>query len=124
MNTATDFRHLRLSMAEGDVVHVEVMTQDLMGPEHAQELGAELAMVLGQDWAKRLLVDFRRTRYLSSTGFAMLFKLVSQAKQSGHQVKFCNMDPDVRVGADILGLGRLVEIHDSENSALRSFLRA
>ena len=120
MPTPTDFQHLRLSMVE-DVALVEVMTKDLMGPEHAQELGAELGKVAGQEWAKRMLVDFRRTTYLSSTGFAVLFRLVSQAKAEGREVKFCNMHPDVRIGADIVGLGKLVEIHENEKSALRAF---
>jgi anti-sigma B factor antagonist len=58
---------------------------------------------------------------LSSTGFAVLFKLVTQAKAEGREVKFCNMHPDVRIGADIVGLGRLVEIHESETTALQAF---
>src|SRR4051812_11796368 len=114
MSEKAEFQHLRLSMVEDDLVHVEIMTKDLMGPEHAQELGAELSRVAAQDWAKRMLLDFHRTTYLSSTGFAVLFKLVSQAKANGRQVKFCRMHPDVRVGADIVGLGKLVEIHESE----------
>jgi len=120
MMSATDFQHLRLSMVD-DVVLVEIMTKELIGPEHAEELGNELWKVTGQEWAKRMLVDFQRVRYLSSTGFAVLFKLVTQAKAAGRQVKFCNMHPDVRIGADIVGLGKLVEIHESQNSALEAF---
>src|SRR3954447_22313010 len=118
---SADFQHLRLSRFDDDVVHVEVMTKDLQGPEHAQELSTELTRVLGQGWAKRVLLDFRRTRYLSSSGFAALFTLVKQAKAAGQQIRLCNMHPDVRIGADILGLGKLVEIHEDENAALKSF---
>jgi len=120
MMTGTDFQHLRLSMVD-DVVLVEILTRELIGPEHAEELGNELWKVTGQDWAKRLLVDFDRTRYLSSTGFAVLFKLVTQTRAAGKQVKFCNMHPEIRIGADIVGLGKLVEIHESQQSALQAF---
>jgi anti-anti-sigma factor len=104
-----------------DVVLVEIMTKELQGPALAQELGAELTRVTAQEWANRLLVDLRRTRVLSSTGFAVLFRLVSQFKTAGGEVKFCNLDPAVRVGADIIGLGKVAEIHDDQQAALRSF---
>jgi len=115
-----DFQHINLSMVK-DVALVEVVTKDLQGPKMAQELGAELGQVAAQDWAKRLLVDFGRIKYLSSTGFAVLFKLVKQALAAGRQVKFCNMDPGVRVGADIVGLDKVAEIHDSQELALQAF---
>ena len=68
-------------------------------------------------------VDLRRARYFSSMGFAALFKLVKQAKERQRPVKFCNLHPDVRVGAEILGLNQVVEIHHSEKSALEAFGR-
>ena len=115
-----DFRHIRLTMLK-DVVHVEVVSNDLQGPELAQQLGAELTTVAGQEWAKRLLVDFSKVHHLSSTGFAVLVKLVNQVNGLGHKVKFCSMDPNVKLGADIIGLAKFVEIHDDENAALRAF---
>ena len=75
-----DFEHIRLSTV-GDVVLIELITKDIQGPKLAQELGTELAQVLAQDWAKRLLLDFHKVAYFSSTGFAVLFRLVTEAKQ-------------------------------------------
>ncbi len=118
-----DFRHLQLRMAK-DVAVVEIRTKEIHGQQLAQELSHELAMVTAQDWAKRVLVNFRRVTFLSSTGFAALFKLVSRAKVEGREVKLCAMDPGVRLGAEIVGLDKLTEIHDDEASALRAFARA
>lgn len=115
-----DFQHLRMSMVK-DVAVVEIETKDIQGPELAQELGRELGLVLAQDWAKRVVVDFRRVGYLSSTGFAAIFRLVSQARQEGREVKLCGMEHGIRLGADIVGLPKVVEIHDDEASALRAF---
>jgi anti-anti-sigma factor len=114
------FQHIRMSMVN-DVVLVEVVSKDIQGPKPARELGAELNQVAHQEWAKRILVDFRKIHYLSSTGFAVLVGLVTRAKAAGRHVKFCNVNPDLRVGADIIGLPTLVEIYDSEESALRAF---
>jgi len=115
-----DFKYLQASMVK-DVAVVEIVAKDLRGPDAAIELGTELNAVAAQDWAKRLLVNFREVRYLSSTGFAVLVKLLNQAGERNQQIKFCEMDPDVRVGADIIGLAKYVEIHETESSALKAF---
>jgi anti-anti-sigma factor len=117
------FQHLRLSMVN-DVAVVEIRTKDIHGPEIAQELGAELALVSAQEWARRLLVNFRRVAFLSSTGFAALFRLVSRAKTEGREVKLCDMEPGVRLGAEIVGLDKVAEIHDDEAAALRAYAHA
>jgi anti-anti-sigma factor len=118
-----DYQRLRLSMVK-DVAVVEIRTRDLQGPMPARELGAEPALVTSQEWAGRLLVDFRGVTYLSSTGFAALFKLVTRARAEGREVKLCGMGNDVRLGAEIVGRQKLVEIHDDEAAALRTFARA
>src|SRR5215831_11860597 len=113
-----DFQHLKLSMVK-DVAVVEIRTRDIHGPQLAQELGHELAAVTAQDWAKRVLVNFHRVGFLSSTGFAALFRLVSRARAEGRQVKLCGMEPGVRLGAEIVGLDKVTEIHADEGAALR-----
>jgi anti-anti-sigma factor len=118
-----DFQHIRVSMVK-DVAVVEIRTKELHGPTQAQELGDELALVTAQEWARRLLVNFRRVGFLSSTGFAVIFKLVSAARAEGREVKFCSMEPGVRLGAEIVGLDKIAEIHDHENSALAAFAPA
>ena len=117
-----EFQHLRMSMVK-DVAVVEIHTRDLHGPQAAQELGQELALVTAQDWAKRVLIDFRRVGFLSSTGFAAIFKLVGQAKAEGRDVKLCGMAHAIGLGAEIVGLPKIVEIYDDEASALRAFAR-
>ena len=121
--TDAEFQHLRLSMVK-DVAVVEIRTQDIQGPQLAQELGTELALVIAQDWARRVLVDFRRVAFLSSTGFAALFRLVSRAQAEGREVRLCGMGAGMRLGAEIVGLDKVAEIHQNERSALAAFAQA
>jgi anti-sigma B factor antagonist len=114
------FQHLRLSTVK-DVAVVEIRTKEIQGLQLAEELGHELALVLAQDWARRVLIDFRKVAFLSSTGFAAIFKLVSRAKAEGREVKVCGMGHGVRLGAEIAGLQKVVELHDDEASALHAF---
>jgi anti-sigma B factor antagonist len=121
--TKLEFKHIRLSTV-GEVILVELTTKDIQGPKLAQELGAELTQVLAQDWAKWLLLDFGKVTYFSSTGFAVLFRLVTEAKKKGLKLKFCSMDAAVELGADIVGLNKIVEIHPTQDSGLKAFSSA
>ncbi len=118
--STVDFQHIKTSMVD-DVAVVEVLSKELRFPQQARELEAELALVAAQDWARKLLINMQHTRYLSSTGFAVLIQLVKLAKGRGDQVKFCGLHPEVRIGADIIGLDKFAEIHETEHEALKSF---
>jgi len=115
-----DFKYLRLSRV-GDVVLIEVMSEDMQGPDRVKEFISELTTVVDQESARPLLLDLGRTSYFSSMGYAALFKVVKQAKERQRPIRFCNMHPDVCPGAEIVGLKLVVEIHDSQKSALDAF---
>jgi anti-anti-sigma factor len=118
-----NFKHLRLGAVE-DVVLVEIMSKDVQGPERAQEFSNELKAVVEQECARPLLVDLRRTVYLSSMALAALFKLVKRARELLRPVRFCNMHQDLRVLAEIAGLNLVVEIDETEQAAIEAFARA
>jgi anti-sigma B factor antagonist len=115
-----EFQHIRLNMVDG-IALVEVITRDLKGPRPAKELGAELGQVLHREGLQRLVVDFDKNRYLSSSGFAVLFNLVNQVKAVGQEIKFCGMASEIRLGASVVGLDKVVEIHDTRDGAMRTF---
>lgn len=123
MAAQPEFQHLKLSRVN-DVVVVEITSKDLQGPAAARELGTELSLVASQDWAKQVVLNFKRINYLSSTGFAVLFRLVSEFKKKGGQLKICHLDPGIRLGAEIVGLDKVVEIYDTEAAALATFKKA
>jgi anti-sigma B factor antagonist len=118
-----DLKLLCLRHVDGVVV-IDIMSTDIQGPDRAKEFIAELMTVAEQEEGKPILVNLRRTIYFSSMGYSALFKLVKCAKERQRPVKFCNMHPDVRVGANIVGLPLVVEFYDSEESALKSFAQA
>ena len=128
--------HLRLEPGEGRALHGARGCLDCLQTGYSGRTGvfevlritrelrpfiAELMSVVEQEDAKPILLNLRRTIYFSSMGYSALFKLVKFAKERQRPVRFCNMHPDVRVGGDIVGLPLVVEIHDTEESALRAF---
>jgi anti-sigma B factor antagonist len=120
--TTPAFKYLRLSLVE-DLVLVEIMTKDVQGPDRAQEFAAELLAVVGQDSDRPLLVDLCRTCYLSSMGYAAVFKMVKEAKARKRPIKISCIHPDVRVGADVVGLYKVVDLYDSREAALAAFVK-
>jgi anti-anti-sigma factor len=118
--SAVNFQHIATSMV-GKVAVVEILTKELRFPQQAQELGAELSLVAAQEWANRLLINMKHLKYLSSTGFAILVKLVKEVGERGANIKFSDLDPEVRIGADIIGLDKLVALYDTEADAIKAF---
>ncbi len=118
-----EFEHIRLSSV-GDVVLIELVTREIQTPAPAQQLGAELQHVLAQEWAKRLLLDFQKVTYFSSTAFAVTFRMVLDAKKKGIELKLCGMDGGLELGAGIVGLDKVVEIYSTQREALEAFEKA
>ena len=73
--STVDFQHITTSMV-GEVAVVEILAKELRFPLQAQEVRNELTLVAGQDWAKQLLVSMKHIKFLSSTGFAILFHYI------------------------------------------------
>jgi anti-sigma B factor antagonist len=118
--SAGEFKHLRLKRND-EIMLIELVCDNVQGPQKSQEFCSELMTVAGQEWGKPLLLNLRRASYFSSMGLAAIFKMVKQAKEHERPVKLCNMHPDVRVGAEIVGLHRVVDIYDTEESAIEAF---
>jgi anti-anti-sigma regulatory factor len=114
-----EFKHFRLRDVDGVVV-IDMVTADIQGPELATAFIAELMQVAAMDDRKPILLNLRRTIHFSSMGFAALFRLVKAAKERQRPVRFCNMHEDVWVGAEIVGVPLVVEIDESEESALEA----
>ncbi|AMV36319.1 STAS domain-containing protein [Planctomyces sp. SH-PL62] len=115
-----EFELLLLNMV-GDVAVAQVTTNELRFPNQAQALSYELGLIVAQDWASKMVIDLSRVQYIGSTTYAVLVGTVKKAVELGHAVKFCGLTPDVRIGAQIIGLDRIADIRATESEALEAF---
>jgi anti-anti-sigma factor len=120
---ADAFTHLRLRTLR-DIVLVEILSEDIQGPDRAKEFIGELLDVASREGDGPILVDLRRVQYLSSMGYSALFKMVKGAKERQRPIAFCNMHEHVRVGAEAINLPLVVTIHHSEAAALAALEQA
>jgi anti-anti-sigma factor len=110
---------MQCSRVEGVAV-VEILAREIQGPAAAAALGEQLNALL-RSGETRLLLDFERTRVMSSTAFSTLFNFWKQVDAAHGELRICSMDPSVRFGAEILSLGRCISIHDDRPSAMAAF---
>lgn len=106
---------------KNDVAILRTEVPELRQPHAAQEFGTEAGGVLQSDKPMHVLINLHETEYLCSTAYAVLLGLAKLVGDYGGVLKICGMHPDVLFGANIIGLGRAVEIHPDEPTALASF---
>jgi anti-anti-sigma factor len=101
-----------------DVIVLSLLEPEIRTPIMAASVGKDLRAVVDQIGAQRYVLNLKRTRYMSSTAFAMLLNVAKKITALGGTLKLCEMDPEVRIGADIIGLGRFVPIVAEESVAI------
>jgi anti-sigma B factor antagonist len=111
-------------LQEGDVVIARAFGPELRHPSHAQQFGADVEALCTVDGYRKILLDLRHVKYMSSTGFATLLGTHQKIKAAGGRLAICNLHPDVAVGANIIGLGRVVDTYPDESEGIASFSAA
>lgn len=109
---------------DNGVAVLRMQVRELRHPQAAQQFGAEVRTALQSSGQKNVVVDMQPVEYVGSTAFATLLNLAKQINADGGKLKICDLHPDVSVGANILGLGKAIEIFDDRRSAVQSFASA
>ncbi len=104
------------------VAVVEILSRQIQDRDVAGAIGNELRSLL-LSGEIRLLLDFGRTRLMSSSAFGALLIFAKHVAAAEGELRICSMDPAVRFGANVCGLGRFVPIHADKPSALAAFAR-
>ena len=104
------------------VAVVEILSREIQDLDVAGALGKQLGSLL-LSGEKRLLLDFGRTRLMSSSAFGALLIFREQVAAADGELRICSMNPDVRFGADVCGLGRFIPIHADKPTALAAMTR-
>jgi anti-anti-sigma factor len=115
----SDFQspHFRAETVD-DVIVLSLLEPEIRTPIMAASVGKDLRALVDQLGAQRYVLNLKRTKYMSSTSFAMILNLAKTITAQGGTLKLCEMDPEVRIGADIIGLGRFVPIVAEESVAI------
>ena len=94
------------------VLEVEGRIDSLTAPDFEAQLVATLST------AQRLVLDLRKLLYISSAGFRVLYRAVTQAKQKDGKLVLCGLSSTVSELFAIAGFNRLFTITASREEGV------
>jgi anti-sigma B factor antagonist len=115
------FKHLSVKDVNGVAVVEFVNTQLMYATEVVEEVGDELNGLLKENAYTKILLDFSKVQYLSSSMLAKLAKLEQTVQQAKGQLKLCGLGPILKDTFRIGHFERVFSIYDDAESALKSF---
>jgi len=68
----------------------------------------------------RVILHFADTRYINSSGIAILIGVINRANEFKGKVEFAGLSPHFRKVMDIVGLTDFVKVYDSLQDALQA----
>lgn len=87
----------------------------------APELDAQLSMLFAAGHG-RIVVNFARVSYISSSGLKVLLMALRTARNRGGDVRLCCMTDRVREVFVLSGFHKIFAIHGSEQEAAAAFM--
>ncbi len=68
----------------------------------------------------RVILHFAQTRYINSSGIAILIGVINRASERKGRIEFAGLSPHFRKVMDIVGLTDFVKVYDSLQDALQA----
>jgi len=106
---------------QGDLLHVEFVDRNILDEGNIQLIGAEISALVDAAPKPKVLIDFANVDHLSSAALGTLITINSRVKAKGGQLRLANIDPQIYEVFVITRLNNLFQIHETADSALKSF---
>ena len=103
-----------------DVVAIEFLSEEIVGPVDARELGEQLDSLVTPDLPQQFVLDFGNVRSVGSTAFG---EIVSFARKVG-RLYICNMRENLQLGSALIGLDDCAAFAPSRRVAINWAKRA
>ncbi len=103
-----------------DVSIVRLVDEKVMDPVRVQKLGDELLSLPRQE-SDRILINMENVRFLSSAAINKLIVLEKRLSKKGGQIKFSNLQPEVKEVFNITNLNSVFDICEAQEDALEQF---
>ena len=105
-----------------DVVVVSFATVKILDQLAIDQIREEFKdLTLQAASGRKLLLDFSRVQFMSSSMIGQIVQLHKQCKKDKVKLKLCNISPDIKEVFKITGLTKLLDIYDDPADALAAF---
>lgn len=105
----------------GDILVALFIKPDIRDPAEVQQVSAELLAAVERTSLRKLLLDFRNVKLISSEMVGQLFVLVNRCEASQVQVKACRLSDNIRLILATVRILNKLEVHHDEAEARTAF---
>ena len=104
-----------------DVTVFRILDKEIRDADGAGAVFRDVSALVEQVAPAFIVIDLSRTKHMSGMAFVMLSDLARQVAVTRGRLAICSLDPTLRVGVHMMGLGSGLVLYDDEASALASF---
>ena len=105
----------------GDVLVALFTAHDIRDPAEVQQVSAELLAAVEQTSSRKLLLDFRNLKLISSEMVGQLFVLINRCEARHVGVKACGLSNNIRLILETVRILSKLEVHPNEAEAREAF---
>jgi anti-anti-sigma factor len=88
-----------------------------------EEVGRDLLQKLDATSEERVILDFRKVKFMSSSMLGKLVLVHKKSKEFKVVLKLCSIDPEIRTVFKITKLDKLFDIEADEDAARKAFMK-
>jgi anti-sigma B factor antagonist len=88
-----------------------------------EEVGRDLMEKLNATTEERVILDFRKVKFMSSAMLGKLVQVHKKSKEFKVNLKLAAIDPEIRTVFKITKLDKLFDIEDDETAARKAFMK-
>lgn len=104
-----------------DVTVVNLNEGSILDTQQVEHLGAELYRIVDDRACRKLVIDFSKVKFLSSSALGILIRLQKKAGEIKGRVVLCGLRKELMQVFKITSLDRLFTFYDNEEQALAAF---
>ena len=106
---------------EKGITRIGFVDRNILDEAAIQQIGDEIAGIIEQAAAPKLLINFDNVEHLSSAALGTLININNQVRNRGGQLRLCGIDPQIYEVFVITKLNQLFQIHDTAADAMATF---
>jgi len=103
------------------VLVVSFTDSKIVTEDQIQEVGEQLYAIAEDAGKKKILLNFGKVQYCSSTVLGKLVGFKKRVDAAKGKLKLCCIHPDLMTPFKLTGLDKVFEIHPEEQNALDKF---
>lgn len=104
-----------------DVTLVSIRESSILDGTALETIAEQLYPLIDDQARRKIILDFSRVRFLSSSMIGVLLSLHGKAQAVKGKVIICGLQPSIRKVFTVSKIDKILEVADTEADALRMF---